>query len=58
MLEAGTDYELRCQLIGHAKPRPDYGGGSITFRRDQLLKIAHPYEEGLFDCVVERSMRT
>ncbi|MEO1241045.1 MAG: site-specific integrase [Pseudomonadota bacterium] len=50
MLEAGLDYGLRCRLMGHATDRPDYGGGgSMSFRRDELLKIAHPFPEGLFN---------
>ena len=40
MLEAGLDYGLRCTLMGHHNNRPEYGdGGSLTFRRDELLKI-------------------
>jgi integrase len=43
MLEAGLDYALRCTLMGHKNNRPSYGdGGSMEYRRDQLLKIAHP----------------
>jgi len=50
MLEAGLDYDLRCRFMGHSIARPDYGGGGgIRFRREQLLKIAHPYPEDLFD---------
>ncbi|MEZ5999546.1 DUF6538 domain-containing protein [Hyphomonas sp.] len=49
MLEAGLDYGLRCLLMGHATSRPAYGdGGSMAYRRDELLKIAHPVPEGLF----------
>lgn len=49
MLEAGLDYGLRCLLMGHATSRPAYGdGGSMTYRRDELLKIAHPVPEDLF----------
>jgi integrase len=49
MQEAGLDYALRCLLMGHATDRPAYGdGGSLEYRRDELLKIAHPYPEGLF----------
>lgn len=49
MLEAGIDYGLRCLLMGHVTDRPAYGdGGSLEYRRDELLKIAHPYPEGLF----------
>ena len=43
MLEAGLDHDLRCLLMGHKNPRPQYGdGGSLVWKRDQLLKIAHP----------------
>ncbi|PKP79816.1 MAG: integrase [Alphaproteobacteria bacterium HGW-Alphaproteobacteria-18] len=49
MLEAGLDYGLRCLLMGHATNRPAYGdGGSLTYRRDELLKIVHPYPKDLF----------
>jgi len=49
MLEAGLDYGLRCALMGHKNNRPEYGiGGSLEFRRDELLKIAHPFPTGLF----------
>ena len=48
MQEAGIDYGLRCLLMGHATDRPAYGdGGSLEYRRDELLKIAHPFPEGL-----------
>lgn len=41
MLEGGLDYGLRCSLMGHFNNRPEYGdGGSLAFRRDELLKIA------------------
>lgn len=48
MLEAGLDYGLRCRLMGHAVARPDYGGTSMRWRHEQLMKIAHPYSEELF----------
>jgi len=49
MLEANLDYGLRCTLMGHKTDRPAYGdGGSMAFRRDELLKIAHPYSPELF----------
>lgn len=49
MLEAGLDFELRCRLMGHAAGRPKYGnGGSMAYRRDQLLKVAHPFSMELF----------
>jgi len=48
MLEAGLDFGLRCTLMGHRNPRPEYGdGGGLSFRRDELLKIAHPISEQL-----------
>lgn len=46
MLEAGLDYGLRCTLMGHKNTRPQYGdGGSLDYRRKELLKIAHPIGE-------------
>ncbi|MEQ3629595.1 MAG: hypothetical protein ABNH49_13135 [Hyphomonas sp.] len=43
MKEAHIDFELRTLLMGHSNERPDYGtGGSLEYRRDELLKIAHP----------------
>ena len=43
MLEAGLDYDLRCLLMGHKNTRPQYGdGGSLSYRRNELLKICHP----------------
>jgi hypothetical protein len=48
MQEAGIDYGLRCILMGHATSRPEYGdGGSLKYRRDELLKIAHPFSHNL-----------
>lgn len=50
MLEAGLDYGLRCLLMGHRTSRPAYGdGGSLAYRRDELMKIVHPYPADLFD---------
>ncbi|PCI53397.1 MAG: integrase [Alphaproteobacteria bacterium] len=50
MLEAGIDYDLRCTLMGHSNNRPDYGdGGSLEFRRNELLKIVHPVPQALID---------
>lgn len=49
MKEAGLDFELRCLLMGHDNKRPEYGtGGSMAYRRDELMKIAHPYPDDLF----------
>jgi len=43
MLEAGLDYGLRCTLMGHKNTRPQYGdGGSLEYRRREMLKIVHP----------------
>jgi len=43
MQEAGLDFALRCLLMGHKNSRPSYGdGGSMEYRRDELLKIMHP----------------
>jgi integrase len=48
MLETGIDFGLRCTLMGHRNPRPEYGdGGSLTYRRDEMLKIVHPVSEDL-----------
>lgn len=49
MQEANIDYGLRCLLMGHRNTRPSYGdGGSMAYRRDELLKIVHPYNEEVF----------
>ena len=49
MLEAGIDHDLRLTLMGHTNKRPAYGdGGSLDFRRGELLKIAHPFPEEIF----------
>lgn len=54
MLEAGLDYGLRCLLMGHKNSRPSYGdGGSMTYRRDELLKIAHPIPVGFEEALPE-----
>jgi integrase len=48
MLEAEIDHDLRLTLMGHTNKRPAYGdGGSLTYRRDQLMKIVHPFAEGV-----------
>lgn len=48
MLEAGIDFGMRCYLMGHKNPRPDYGSkGSLEFRQELLMKIAHSYPMGL-----------
>lgn len=44
MKEAGLDDELRRILMGHAIDRPRYGsGGSLEWRRDEMNKIALPF---------------
>lgn len=49
MQEANIDYGLRCLLMGHKNERPFYGdGGSLEYRRGELMKIAHPVPDGLF----------
>ncbi len=49
MQEAGLDYGLRCLLMGHTTSRPEYGdGGSLDYRRAELLKITHPFSHDLF----------
>ena len=49
MQEANIDYGLRCLLMGHKVDRPKYGdGGGLEYRRDELLRIAHPIPEGFF----------
>lgn len=52
MQEANIDYGLRCLLMGHANSRPAYGdGGSMSYRRDELMKIVHPYAPEIFERV-------
>ncbi len=48
MLEAGLDYEFRRRILGHSVEREKYGdGGAMEWRRDQLLKIALPFDTKL-----------
>jgi len=48
MLEAVIEFGLRCTLMGHPNPRPEYDAGdSLTYRRDEMLKIVHPVDEYL-----------
>ncbi|WP_427450592.1 tyrosine-type recombinase/integrase [Litorimonas sp. WD9-15] len=50
MLEGGLDYGLRCTLMGHKSDRPEYGdGGSLEYRRQELLKIVHPVKSELLE---------
>ena len=44
------DYGLRCLLMGRKTDRPAYGdGGSLAYRRDELMKIVHPFDPQLFE---------
>lgn len=50
MQEANIDYGLRCLLMGHKTTRPVYGdGGSLAYRRAELLKIVHPFDARVMD---------
>ena len=50
MKEARLDFELRCNIMGHNINRPEYGdGGAMAYQRDELLKIAHPFSEVVFE---------
>ena len=50
MQEAGLDYGLQCTLMGHKNTRPQYGdGGSLEYRRKEMLKIAHPVRDVLVE---------
>ena len=49
MTEGGIDEGLRRILMGHALDRPRYGdGGSLAWRREQLLRIALPFDRAVF----------
>lgn len=49
MKVGGLDTELRMILMGHSSSRPAYGaGGTLEWRRDELLKIALPFELSIF----------
>lgn len=48
MKEGGIDEELRRILMGHAIDRPRYGsGGALDWRRDQMLRIALPFDPSI-----------
>jgi len=48
MKEGGLEDELRRLLMGHAIDRPKYGeGGSLKWRRDELLKIVLPFDPAI-----------
>jgi integrase len=54
MQEANIDYGLRCLLMGHRNTRPSYGdGGALAYRRDELLKIVHPFSRDVFSRIDE-----
>jgi integrase len=45
MKDAGLEDELRRILMGHTVDRPKYGsGGSLKWKRDELLKIKLPFD--------------
>lgn len=48
MLEAGLTDDFRRMMMGHVIERPEYGdGGALEWRRDQLLKIALPFDPSI-----------
>jgi len=48
MKEGNIDTELRKILMGHSIDRPEYGsGGALEWRREQLLKIALPFDPSI-----------
>lgn len=48
MKEGGLDEELRRIVMGHSIDRPRYGaGGSLEWRRDELAKIALPFDPAI-----------
>ncbi|TPN44910.1 DUF6538 domain-containing protein [Mesorhizobium sp. B1-1-7] len=48
MKEGGLDDELRRLLMGHTVDRPKYGsGGSLDWRRRELMKIALPFDQSI-----------
>ncbi|MRX31863.1 DUF6538 domain-containing protein [Aminobacter sp. MDW-2] len=50
MKEGGLDEELRRGLMGHTIQRPKYGsGGALAWQRDELNKIALPFDPGIVE---------
>lgn len=48
MKNAGLEDELRRILMGHTVDRPKYGeGGSLKWKRDEMLKIQLPFDPGI-----------
>lgn len=48
MKNGGLDEELRRILLGHTINRPRYGaGGSLEWRRDEMLRIALPFDPSI-----------
>lgn len=46
MKDGGLEDELRRILMGHTIDRPKYGsGGSLEWRRDELMKIVLPFDQ-------------
>lgn len=50
MKEAGITDDLRRILLGHRIDREEYGiGGSLEWRRSELLKVALPFDPAVLD---------
>jgi hypothetical protein len=48
MKDGGLEDELRRILMGHTIDRPKYGsGGSLEWRRDELMKIVLPFDPAI-----------
>ncbi|GAA2866960.1 integrase [Aminobacter niigataensis] len=58
MKEGGLDEELRRGLMGHTIQRPRYGsGGSLAWQRDELTKIALPFDPEIVARAQTRRLR-
>ncbi|WP_425375535.1 integrase [Rhizobium azibense] len=58
MKVAGFDTELRMMLMGHSIDRPKYGqGGTLEWKRDEMLKIALSFEPELVSRAQVRNKR-
>ncbi len=50
MKVGGLEDELRRLIMGHAIDRPKYGeGGSLEWRRDELMKIVLPFDRAILE---------
>lgn len=50
MLEGGMDDEFRRRTLGHDTNRPEYGdGGALTWRAEQMERIALTFDKAIFD---------